>query len=343
MNSRLIACAMLVFLIGTLQPNASAAGTPAEDMAQATKALLTTLTPEQRGKAVIEFQNQERFNWDFVPHVRNGLPFKELNADQQELGRALLRSGLSPQGYTKATNIIYVLERVLRDLENQSARRDSGLYYVTVFGNPDQSPWGWRVEGHHLSLNFTINRGEVLAVSPSFFGSNPAEVPQGPHKGLRPLEVEENLARQLVLSLNEAQRKSAIISTTAPREILTGNARKAKPLEPLGISVGQMTDSQREVFRSLIKEYVFRFRSELAEADLQKIERAGFEKICFAWAGALEPGQGHYYRVQGPTFLMEYDKTQNDANHIHTAWRDFENDFGDDLLRRHYEQVPHAH
>jgi hypothetical protein len=343
MNPCIPARAAIALLICLIQPFSSQAAAPAEEMSQAAKNLLRTLNTEQRSKAVIEFDNQERFNWDFVPRTRKGIPFKELDASQQDLGRALLRSGLSQQGYTKATNIIYVIEQVLRELENQSARRDSGLYYISIFGNPDRSPWGWRIEGHHLSLNFTINEKEVLAASPSFFGSNPAEVPQGPHKGLRVLAAEEDLARQLVMSLNEEQRKAAVISTSAPRDIITGNARKAKPLEPHGISSSQLTGSQQEVLRSLIKEYLFRFRTEIAEQDLEKIEKAGFDKIHFAWAGALEPRSGHYYRVQGPTFLMEYDNTQNQANHIHTAWRDFENDFGEDLLRKHYEEAPHPH
>jgi len=318
------------------------AGSPAAEMAAAADKFLASLTPEQREKGTYAFTNAERFNWHFIPKPRNGLPFKEMTAPQQELGRALLRTGLSPQGFTKATNVMLVVEQVLRDLENQAPRRDPGLYYVTVFGKPGESPWGWRVEGHHLALNFALDANDVISVTPNFIGSNPAEVAQGPHQGLRNLGAEEDLGRKLATSLTEEQRKTGLITTDAPRDIITGNSRKASPIEPLGIPASKLTKAQQDVLQSLLKEYVFRFRSELAERDLKKIQSAGVEKIYFTWAGSLEPHQGHYYRIQGPTFLMEYDCTQNNANHVHTVWRDFENDFGDDLLRRHYEQTPHA-
>jgi hypothetical protein len=265
-----------------------------------------------------------------------------MTPQQQELGRALLRAGLSQQGLIKATNIMFVIEQVLGELENDATRRDPGLYHLTIFGNPQRSPWGWRVEGHHLALNFVVGANDVVSVTPNFFGSNPAEVPQGAHKGLRTLAGEEDLGRQLATSLSEEQRRTGLIAADAPSEIITGNSRKAEPIEPFGIPASKLTKSQQELLLSLIREYVFRFRSEVAEKDLRKIQNAGLERIYFAWAGRLERGKGHYYRIQGPTFLMEYDNTQNDANHIHTVWRDFENDFGEDLLRRHYEQVPHA-
>jgi hypothetical protein len=315
---------------------------PGDDMAEAANKFLAALTPEQRGKATYGFTNDERFNWHFIPKPRNGLPFKEMTPPQLELGRALLRTGLSPRGFTKATNVMLVCEQVLRDLENQAPRRDPALYYVTIFGKPDQSPWGWRVEGHHLALNFAIDTNDVVSVTPNFMGSNPGEVASGPYKGLRNLGAEEDLGRQLAASLSEDQRKTGIFATDAPKDIITGNSRKVSPVEPFGIAASKLTKAQQEVLQSLIKEYVFRFRSELAERDLKKIQAAGLEKIYFAWAGSLARGQGSYYRVQGPTFLMEYDNTQNNANHVHTVWRDFENDFGEDLLRRHYEQTPHA-
>src|SRR5262249_8401599 len=150
---------------------------------------------------------------------------------------------------------------------------------------------------------------------------------------------EEDLGRQLVTSLTPEQRKTGIISTDAPRDIITGNERKARSLEPMGITAAQLTQAQQDLLMELLKQYLFRARREIAEADLKAIEKAGKDKLHFAWAGGLEPGQGHYYRVQGPTFLMEYDNTQNNANHIHAVWRNLPADFGEDLLRKHYEQV----
>jgi hypothetical protein len=311
-------------------------------MSKAAKQFVTALTPEQRTKAIYTFTSDERFNWHFVSKPRKGLPFKEMTLPQQELARALLRAGLSKQGFIKATNIMLVIEQVLRELEGGATRRDPGLYYVTIFGDIDQSPWGWRVEGHHLALNLVVSTNDVVSVTPTFFGSNPAEVPRGPHKGLRNLAGEEDLGRQLATSLSKEQRSTGLIAADAPSDIITGNSRKAKPIEPFGIPASKLTKSQQEVLFSLIREYVFRFRNEVAEQDFRKIRNAGFEKIYFAWAGPLERGKGHYYRIQGPTFLMEYDNTQDNANHIHTVWRDFENDFGEDLLRSHYDQMPHT-
>ena len=236
------------------------------------------------------------------------------------------------------------LEQILHELEaGKGPRRDPELYYVSIFGKPGPTEtWGWRVEGHHLSINFTVVKGEHVSATPSFLGSNPAEVREGPRKGLQVLAEEENLGRQLVKSLDAGQRKSVLLKAEAPRDIITGNERKAKPLELAGLSAAKMTRQQSDLLLTLIREYVYRHRPDVAKLDLDKIQKAGTEKIYFAWAGGLERGDGHYYRVQGPTFLLEYDNTQNNANHIHAVWRDFENDFGEDLLRKHYDQVPHT-
>ena len=308
-------------------------------MAAAAENLLAALTPEQKGKAVFEFKDEERFDWHFIPKSRKGLPFGEMSTPQRLLAHALLSSGLSQRGYMKATTIMS-LEQILYDLEDHAPQRDADLYYVTVFGLPGKDPWGWRVEGHHLSLNFAVDRDQVLSVTPSFFGANPARILTGPRKGLRVLGEEEDLARQLVTSLNEEQRKVAIITNIAPRDIITGNGRMAKPLEPMGIASSSLNKLQQELLLTLLKEYVLRYRSEIGGAELKEIKDAG--EMHFAWAGGTEPGQGHYYRIQGTDFLMEYDNTQDKANHVHSVWRDLRNDFGEDLLRKHYEQVPHG-
>lgn len=313
-----------------------------EEMAEAASRLLAALTPEQQAKATFDFKDAERSNWHFIPKPRKGLPFKEMTSAQKLLAQGLLSSGLSHRGYLKATTIMS-LEQVLHDLEHGSGpTRDPELYYVSLFGQPGPtSTWGWRVEGHHLSVNFTVHEGKGISTTPSFFGSNPGEVREGPRKGLRVLADEEDLGRQLVTSLNDDQRKAAIIATQAPQEIITGNARNAAIGAPVGLRVPQMNKAQTVLLGQLIEEYVYRYRLDLADADLKKIRKAGFDKIYFAWAGGLERGQGHYFRIQGPTFLMEFDNTQNNANHIHTVWRDLEGDFGEDLLREHYERYPH--
>ncbi len=331
----------LLFLAGA---GLARAHSPAEEMAEAADHFLAALQPEQKAKASFPFQHDERQNWHFIPKDRKGLPFKEMTSAQRLLGQALLASGLSAEGHVKADTIMS-LEQVLQDMEgpNRTFPRDPELYYVSIFGQPGPDrTWGWRVEGHHLSINFTIVDGRDIAGTPSFMGSNPAEVKSGPRQGLRVLADEEDLGRRLVKSLSADQRKKAIIETKAPREIITGAERKVRPLEVTGIATSELNPDQMDILRELIKVYVERNRPELAAHDLAKIKQAGVEKIHFAWAGGLQPGEGHYYRIQGPTFLMEFDNTQNNANHIHAVWRDFEDDFGVDLLRQHYDRVPHA-
>jgi len=309
---------------------------PSQEMADAAKNFLAALTQEQKDKALYTFENDERFDWHFIPKPRKGLPFREMTSPQRLLAHALLGSGLSQRGYQKATTIMS-LEQILYEVENKSPTRDADLYYVTIFGQPGKAPWGWRVEGHHLSVNFVVGNDQVLSTTPLFLGANPAQILSGPRKGLRVLGGEEDLGRQLVKSLDEQQLKQALIATNAPRDIITGADRKAKALEPFGIAASNLKPAQRDLLISLLKEYVFRCRAELAEADLKAIREAGEQNIHFAWAGGLEPGQGHYYRIQGSTFLMEYDNTQDKANHIHSVWRDLQNDFGEDVLKKHYE------
>ena len=315
-----------------------------DEMAAAANKFLDSLSADQKAKAAFEWKDEERFNWHFIPKARQGLTLKDMSAAQRKLALALVRSGMSDDGYRKTTNIMS-LELILKELEGPrgSMVRDPELYYISIFGQPTpKGTWAWRIEGHHLSANFTIVKGEMFSGTPTFLGTNPAEVRQGPRKGLRVLAEEEDLARALLASLDEAQRKSAVIEKTVPKDILTFNKRKVTPLDPAGLPASKMTRAQTELLRELVKTYIGNVRSEMAALDLQRIEKAGWEKLVFAWAGPAEKGQGHYYRVQGPTFLLEYDNTQNNANHVHSVWRDFDNDFGEDLLRKHYEEVPHG-
>lgn len=311
-------------------------------MVNSANAFLDSLTPEQRSKCALTFEDELRFDWHFVPRPRKGIPLKELDGNQRKLAHDFLKTGLSQRGYLKATTIIE-LETVLRELEKR-ADRDPELYYFTIFGRPSlKEPWGWRVEGHHLSLNFTIVGGKRLATTPSFFGANPAEVKQGARQGLRVLGAEEDKARELLLSLDERQRAVAIFDSKAPPDILTLATKAAEPLAPIGIQANQFNKQQMDLLTRLLEEYGASMPAELAAEQMKKLRRAGLEKITFGWAGGIERGQPHYYRVQGPTFLIEYDNTQNDVNHIHSVRRDFNGDFGRDLLREHYHNAPHKH
>jgi hypothetical protein len=324
-----------------LRPSPLPAQEVGADMAHAANSFLASLTAEQKAKATFEWKDEDRLNWHFIPKDRPGLALKDLTPPQKQLTQALMASALSPQGHVKAASIMS-LESILQELEGPNRRfpRNPELYHISLFGQPGpQSTWGWRLEGHHLSLNYTIVKGELIAGTPSFMGTNPAEVKAGPRRGLRVLAAEEDLARALVQSFSDDQKSKAIVEAKAPSDILTGANRKVSPLDQVGLPVSQMNEEQTAALRNLIRAYVFRNRAEMARLDLAKIREAGFRNIYFAWMGGIEKGQGHYYRVQGPTFLLEYDCTQNDANHIHAVWRDFENDFGLDLLKKHYEEA----
>ena len=307
----------------------------AADMARSAQAWLQTLSDEQQSLARFNLTDDEREQWGFVPRSRRGVALGDQTAPQRAAGLALVRTVLSTRGFQQAERII-ALERVLRELEGASFR-DPGRYYLTVFGEPGRPPWGWRFEGHHLSLNVTLPDDHHVTVTPNFFGANPAEVRSGASTGQRTLAEEEDLARQLVQSFDAGQRQRAILSSEPPRDILTGDRPRVQPLDPQGLAVGEMNAEQRELFRRLFEVYVTRFRDEISAQGRERWLTDGVEALHFAWAGGLEPGQGHYYRIQGRTFVIEYDNTQNRANHIHTTFRDFESDFGRDLLKEHYE------
>lgn len=314
----------------------------AKRMSEAALAFLAALDAGQRAMVCMDFADEtQRQDWHYVPRERAGLPLKEMDARQRQLALQLVATGLSAAGYTKAQTIIS-LEPILHQLEGAQRRfpRDPELYYLSIFGTPGgEAPWSWRFEGHHVSLNYTLVAGSMVGPTPTFFGANPAQVRHGEQAGLRALEEEEDLGRQLVKELDAAQRQAVLISAEAPSDILTRNlARVGDEVKPEGLAGAGMNPSQRQVLQALIEVYLHRLPEELARVEWGKLERADLGAVRFAWAGGVERGQPHYYRVQGPTFVAEYDNTQNDANHIHAVWRDLENDFGADLLRRHYQQ-----
>ncbi len=307
---------------------------PPQPFLSAARALLAAFDADQRARITVPFDSDERKNWHYVPRERRGLKLGDMSAAQRRAALALLRAGLSAPGYEKA-EAIRALEPVLARIENNPGR-DPDRYTFTIFGAPgEREPWGWRYEGHHLSLNWTVANGRVVGDSPQFFGAHPAR------GASRPLAAEEDLARALVQSLDAAQRKQAILSPAAPPEILTGAERQAAIQEDRGIACAALRPEQQRRLLALLDVYADAMPPAIARKRLEKIRRAGFASLKFAWMGGLLPGQGHYYRLQGPTFLVEYDNTQNNANHIHTVWRDFRGDFGADLLAEHYRAGQH--
>jgi len=297
---------------------------------------LNSFSKENLERIKFSFEEEERYDWHYVPRGREGIPVKELDDGQKELLKTLLNSSLSRQGVSKTEGVI-TLESVLNELSGRSSYRDPGKYYITFFGTPDKiKPWGWRYEGHHLSLNFTVLQDSVIISTPMFFGANPSEVKQGKYKQLRVLKNEEDYARELIKSFDAQQFEVALIDKEAPGDIITGNAERINPLDPKGIPVSKLSKGQVEILFKLVRTYIENSHPDFAEQRVLDLKNSG--EIYFAWAGGVEKGQPHYYRIQSNTFLIEYDNTQNNASHIHSVWRSFNNDFGEDLLKNHYKE-----
>jgi Protein of unknown function (DUF3500) len=311
-------------------------------MARAAADFVAALEPRQRQAAVFAFGHDERVNWHYVPRGRKGVPFKDMTAIARAAAHELMKASLSGVGYAKAVNVVR-LEEVLRQLETLGGfLRDPEKYYVSVFGAPEAAaPWGWRLEGHHLSLNFTLVPGRPVAVTPAFFGANPAEVRAGPHRGLRALADEQDLAVTLARSVDASLHGRLIVAAESLGDIVSGPGRGDSLKAPAGVALGELSGEQRALALRLLETYVRNMRSEVAEEELRRMREAGIELLHFAWAGPIDPRQPHYYRLHGPTLLIEYDNTQNSANHVHSVWHDPRNDFGADVLRAHYERGHH--
>ena len=316
-------------------------------MVAAGQQFVDSLTPPQRQQTVFAFDSDERYKWNYIPDEmfpRQGLPLKAMSAAQRGRAEDLLKAGLSQKGYMTYTAIMQ-LESVLKEVEKSGGDngrrflRDPLAYRFSVFGTPSPDGiWGWRVDGHHVSLHFTVVKGRLVASTPTFAGTNPAEVRSGKQKGLRILAEQEDTARQFMMSLKPEQQKVAIFTTDAPGDIVTGNKDKVDPLMPVGIQSAKLEPEQRLKLMDVVNSYASLMADDLARERIGRIWSAGIENVYFGWAGGTAPGEKHYYRVQGPTFLIEFDNTQDDANHIHAVWRDFNGDFGRDLLREHLKE-----
>jgi hypothetical protein len=310
-------------------------------MAAAARKLVDSLKPEQREKATFDFDSKERTRWYFTPrqddkkrYTRKGLPMEEMTAEQKQAALALVRAGTSEGGYTKATTIMS-LESILAELEKGGAMvRKPGWYFFTIFGDPSKDgKWGWRVEGHHLSLNFTLEGGKVVASTPAFFGANPATVKQGPRKDLRTLPEAEDLAKELFRSLDDDQRKAALQEKLLTDAEIAESKAAVNPGPAQGLAAAKMNDTQKAKLEQLLKSYANRMPADIAQTELSQVKEAGLDKVHFAYAGGLESGQPHTYRIQGPTFVVMFlnvqpDSAKNPANHIHSAWRNIKGDFG---------------
>lgn len=316
----------------------------AQNSVQLASKFIASLSEGQKKETVFTFDTTERYRFHFVPMKRNGVTFNELSMEQKSIGLDLLKSCLSDEAYQK-TNDIVALEVILKELEHRKPEdhyRDPGNYHFSIFGNPStKSIWGWRFEGHHISFHFTFNQQKMVSGTPGFLGTNPAIVLSGPEKGKQVLKNESDKGFDLLNALNASQLKKAIIDSIAYKDILTFDKRKAMLGDPVGLSFAEMSVSQQQKLIDLVTLYVRRYTHAFAKEMLDNIKKAGHENIWFSWAGFTYPeiGKGTYYRVQGPTFLIEYDNTQNNANHVHSVLRDLKQDFGGDELLEHYKMA----
>lgn len=309
------------------------------DMTKAAQMYLKTLSAEEKAQSTMAYDSPQRLEWHFIPKdERKGLQLREMNEEQQKAAHRLLASALSQIGYKKSVTIMD-LEKILHKLEGDKGRwaRDELRYYVTIFGEPNaDGKWGLSFEGHHLSLNFVIEGGKVVSHTPAFFGANPGVVMDdygvGPKKNTRVLKKEEVLAFKLVRSLDKEQAAKAIIAAEAPADLRSAGEAQVPDTKPEGLVAKELTPEQVENLWALLESYTENMLPEIAERRKAEIKQAGIENVYFAWSGAKKPGIGHYYRIEGPTFLVEFCNTQpdaagNPANHIHSFWRDTKGDF----------------
>ncbi|WP_158859640.1 DUF3500 domain-containing protein [Lunatibacter salilacus] len=318
-----------------------------QDLSGLANDFIKVLPEELKHKASFPFDHSERFNWHFIPRDRKGITFHDMNENQTKAALSLMRASLSEQGEEKA-KAIFELENVLRIVENRPPNdtyRDPLNYYFSIFGDPSSTKeWGWRLEGHHLSLNFSSLKGELISATPTFFGSNPAIVQVDLHRGKQVLKKETDMGFAFLQSLDDSQSKIAVYTDKAPGDILTSNDRKATLQNPKGIGYNQLNANQKKMLEELVHYYLSNYNSETRDALWEKVKSSGLDELYFAWAGSQvnEIGQPHYYRIQCPAILIEYDNVQNNANHVHTVVRDLTNDFGDDILGNHYTNG-HSH
>jgi hypothetical protein len=337
--SRLLIAAIVAIGFASVTLIGQSPAPTATKMAAAAKAYLATLTPEQKAKGSFPFDSKNRLVWFFTPQqdkekkaTRIGLPLSEQTAEQKAAALALLKTGLSEKGFEQASTIMS-LEGVLLDLEKNGAMvRNPGWYFVSVYGDPSNtSDWSWRFEGHHMSVNYTLGKGEVVSATPLMFGANPADIKDGPRKGLRTLPGIENLARELISSLTPEQDKVAKQAKDFAE--IQENKTRAGVDGPVGVTMAQMNDVQKKTLSSLLKEYTDRMPADLAAVEAKRAASADPAKLYFGYSGSIVPGKPYTYRIQGPTFVVEFlniqaDSAKNPANHIHSAWRVLPADFG---------------
>ena len=327
--SGVVAIVAMVSILGAQAEKPAPSG---KAMVEAATAFLNALTPDQAQKVKFGYDDPERLNWHFIPRPRKGLPIREMEGDALRKAHGLLQSGLSEAGYAQTLDImgleeiLYLLEP--GDREKRRENRDPRKYYFSVFGTPAMTgTWGWRIEGHHISLNFTVAEGNVVASTPEFFGANPGLIDAGPGRSIRVLGPEEDLGRQILKLCTPEQMKVAWIDPKAPDDLRGGGVTQPETTAAVGLAASAMSPDQQKLLADLLNEYLKNMPADVSEARRAQVNAAGIQNIHFAWWGDQERNQRHYYRVQGPTFIIEYNNTQSQANHVHSMWRQLGGDF----------------
>ena len=356
MSARWVACCCVAVFVLPVAAQPAGTSEDVERIVLAARALLDAVGGppgpveqmsgvSRRDRLLLAGDDPARESWTYWPTERAGLPLELMSADQRLLAHDLLRAVLSSRGYNKVANIMQ-LEQFLKATDQIGFPRDVGHYAVVFFGEPSlDEPWSWRFEGHHVSLNITV-MPDGVTVTPTFLGANPGELRTGPLAGFRVLAAEEDLGRELVMSLTDEQRARAVISERAPGDILSGQFGKPREqwgawrdtLQPEGIPVGELNEVQQHWVRRILDEVVATYRPEISRAYLEAVD---VTELHFAWMGSVERRGPHYYRLQGPDFVFEYDNVQDAANHVHSVWRSKSSDFGLGPLERHYRAYRH--
>lgn len=334
----MINCPIAIFLCALLLHGSQ--DSPADEGASAAELILSAVDESQQQRLLLEFDSPERRRWNYLPGQRAGLALAQMTPAQRSQTHALLETSLSPSGMEMIEGL-YAMERRLRqdsiDRGREDPSRDPNHYQLAIFGTPGSEPWAWRLEGHHLSLNIT-HVGDETSVTPLFIGVAPFAIKDGPDAGTNVLGTEKKIAFELLRSFSPDQRDIAVISDRVPGDVLLTPGKENRLSERAGLPLSEMNTVQQKLAMQLLEQYANRLRGDLAAAELKRIRDAGITNVYFAWAGSTEPDQPHYFRLHGPTFILEYDCVTNTHDHVHMVWHDPNRNFGADPLKEHLQK-----
>lgn len=359
MHRSVLPICLFAFLF--VQISARSQSSYSDEIKDAASSFIQTLDPLQKRSVLLQFGDTARVRWNNLPiglRARAGISIGNMTEAQRRLVHRILSATLSSQGYLKATGIMHLDNLLNLQTDSNFARKrindqvkkmmtdlkfGHSNYFFAIFGNPSDISWGYKLEGHHLSVNISFT-GEKVSVTPWFIGTDPAEMDITEYAGWRVLGKEEDLGLRLIKMLSASQQKKATRNTDPPRDIITAAESGKRLVDNWGIKANELDKKQKEVLLVIIREYVFNMEYEKAMIEYDKIIKAGVDNIYIGWIGPYEEFKDHYFILNGPTFLIEFDNAggpRRDGNHIHTIWREKGNEYGEDVLKKHYMQEKH--